>query len=366
MSENSWLDQTQYDMLKRCSEKKDMTEWNDWRKKNPDVDIQLRGACFREFFLEGVNFIKATVRYKENETIDYTGEVHLEKTNFESARLNGAWFADAVLKKAVFWHATGNVDFHEADLEEADLSVAKLQGSHFNDAILINSLILSSRLEGATFTDAKMMGCKVRYSIVDGATMFLRVAVNKFTPNQRFTDFEGTSLANARIDPGTRQLLEYNIRRMNWENWYKVHQIIEWPLRFFWWISDYGLLTGRIILTFFALAILFALTYFTFECCCIGVVEGLTIEQDMSRWSAYSLALVRSLYFSIVTMTTTGFGDLRANPLNIWGHVLITLQVLLGYVLLGALITRFAVLFSAGGPVGRFEQYMKAEKVSGS
>jgi hypothetical protein len=29
-------------------------------------------------------------------------------------------------------------------------------------------------------------------------------------------------------------------------------------------------------------------------------------------------------------------------------------QVILGYVLLGALVTRFAVLFSAGGPAGKF------------
>ena len=30
------------------------------------------------------------------------------------------------------------------------------------------------------------------------------------------------------------------------------------------------------------------------------------------------------------------------------------IQVLLGYVMLGALVTRFAVLFTAGGPAGEF------------
>jgi hypothetical protein len=34
--------------------------------------------------------------------------------------------------------------------------------------------------------------------------------------------------------------------------------------------------------------------------------------------------------------------------------VLLALQVFLGYVLLGALVTRFAVLFTAGGPAGTF------------
>jgi hypothetical protein len=65
-------------------------------------------------------------------------------------------------------------------------------------------------------------------------------------------------------------------------------------------------------------------------------------------------ALVRAVYFSVVTMTTLGFGDLYANPLRIAGHILLAIQVILGYVLLGALITRFAVLFTAGGPAGKF------------
>ncbi len=60
---------------------------------------------------------------------------------------------------------------------------------------------------------------------------------------------------------------------------------------------------------------------------------------------------VRPVYFSIVTMTTLGFGDMYANKGSIAGHVILALQVILGYVLLGALVTRFAVLFTAGGTV---------------
>jgi len=35
-------------------------------------------------------------------------------------------------------------------------------------------------------------------------------------------------------------------------------------------------------------------------------------------------------------------------------RILFPYQVILGYVLLGALVTRFAVLFTAGGPTGKF------------
>jgi hypothetical protein len=53
-------------------------------------------------------------------------------------------------------------------------------------------------------------------------------------------------------------------------------------------------------------------------------------------------------------MTTLGFGDMYANAHSVWGHILLSVQVILGYVLLGALVTRFAVLFTAGGPAGKF------------
>jgi hypothetical protein len=36
--------------------------------------------------------------------------------------------------------------------------------------------------------------------------------------------------------------------------------------------------------------------------------------------------------------------------------VILAVEVILGYVLLGALVTRFAVLFTAGGPAGTFSK----------
>ncbi len=51
-----------------------------------------------------------------------------------------------------------------------------------------------------------------------------------------------------------------------------------------------------------------------------------------------------------------GFGDMYAQANSVWGHFLLMIQVLLGYVMLGALVTRFAVLFTAGGPAGEFSK----------
>ncbi len=171
------------------------------------------------------------------------------------------------------------------------------------------------------------------------------------------TDLTGVALDVARIDPGTKQLLEYNIRRKSWTDWYRSHRVRKWLVKPFWWISDYGLSTGRIVATFFILAVLFAAIYANFECWASpGVVSNLSVEAHLPLWHYCLLLIIRPVYFSVVTMTTLGFGDMYANSQSFWGHILLTLQVLLGYVLLGALVTRFAVLFTAGGPAGKFAE----------
>ncbi len=65
------------------------------------------------------------------------------------------------------------------------------------------------------------------------------------------------------------------------------------------------------------------------------------------------LILLRAVYFSIVTMTTLGFGDMFAAPNHFLGYPLLIGQVLLGYVLLAALVTRIAVLFTTVSPARR-------------
>lgn len=292
--------QKQYEMLLRCSEKKDMTEWNEWRKQHPGEDIDLAIAN-----LENVNL----------------GDAHLEGAYFGGANLKDADFFFAHLEGAKFWFT---------HLEKAKLLFAHLQGAEFIEA----------HLEGACFENA----------IVDGSTLFDHCKVNRYGENDRYTDFSGVGLDSARIEPGTKQLLEYNIRRKNWEEWYKEGPWWEKiPERLFvqpfWWMSNYGRSVSRIVACFFGLAVLFAIVYWLWPSC-VMVKEA--VGDIRGFWHA--------LYFSVVTMTTLGFGDIAANPDSWWGQTLLMVQVILGYVLLGALVTRFAVLFMAGGPAGKFTQ----------
>ena len=122
-----------------------------------------------------------------------------------------------------------------------------------------------------------------------------------------------------------------------------MRQLLTSPVRLFWLLSDYGRSTIRILAAFLGLAIAFAVAYWAKPDCVMvnGQVGGL-------------VSFLHGLYFSVVTMTTLGFGDIAANPSSSCGQVLLMLQVFCGYFVLGAIITRLSILFTAGGPTGRF------------
>jgi len=328
-------DLDQYEMLKQCSEKKDMTEWNQWRSHYPTQDVLLEGADFKECWLRGV-FLNT------RGSSHFSGEVHLEGANLSHAHLTDANFECSRMESA---------QLYAADLTRSRFWLAHLEGAFLNGACLEEAQLNSSYLKSAIFYRARVKGAKFTAAIVDSGTSFWGLKINRHHGNCKGTNFTGVGLRTVRIDPGTKQLIEYNIRRMNWEDWYKKHFWLKWLVKPFWWISDYGLRTWRTIVTFFLLAFLFALIYWLWPSCVmvnreVGDVRGL--------WHA--------LYFSVVTMTTLGFGDIAANPDSWAGQTLLMVQVILGYVLLGALVTRFAVLFTAGGPAGKFADEKEEDK----
>ena len=289
------FNQEHYDRLIECSKKgpEGIKEWNKWRVEDPSEDIWLQGAYLEREKLQGVD-------------LQFT---KLQGANLENAKLQGA-------------------ELHRIKLQGANLQFANLQGATFFEA----------NLQGANLHFAKLQGAKFMGAIVNGSTNFLGCEIDENT------DFSETALENTRIESGTKYRLKYNIRRMKWKDWYKKHRFRQWPVKLFWSISNYGISTLRITIWFFILAIAFALVYY--------FVPGLI--KDLHGTGNWYSDLVRACYFSVVTMTTLGFGDMFANKQSMTGHILLMVQVIWGYVLLGALVTRLAVLFTSDGPAGSF------------
>ncbi|MHC4644477.1 MAG: pentapeptide repeat-containing protein [Planctomycetota bacterium] len=427
----------QYEILIRCSQKKDIAEWNLWRQQHRRTEIlleaaELKGACLhsanlkhawlkdadlREANLEGADLDGACLQgaYLTGANLKRTYLYHarLEGAYLNSAGLEGADLTDAFLEGAYLRRADlrntklrggcfKHADLLQAHLEGANLEHAHFEGADLSDSHLEGAIMATAHLQDANLSRAyldgadltrahlehanlmytNLRGATVRYThleraflveaglqgacfeqaIVDGATSLWNCHVD------RHSDFRGVGLEGIRIDPGTKQLLQYNVRRMNWEAWYRdQHCLLRWAVSRFWYISDYGLSTKKIIATFFKWTLVFAAVYYLWGFVDYhlvgikdhpGIVSQLFVLENAQEPVSPYLVPFRALYFSVVTMTTLGFGDMYANPHSflrgLSGNILLALQVILGYVLLGALVTRVAVLFTAGGPAAKF------------
>ena len=357
----------QLELLVKCSKAKNIDEWNQYRKENTDVEIWLQGADLRNAYLEGANLNFASLEgaYLNEALLEgaYLTEALLEGADLCNAHLEDAHLNFASLEGARLCQAhLGGADLNFASLEGANLNMthmecsnlsgANLEGAQFYRAHLEGASLFKAHLEGADFDAAHLEGAKFRGAIVDGATQIWRCNVDKET------DFTGVDLDSANIEPILKPYLQYSRRRIEWKRWYKNgpwwHHFTMRPLAWLFWLtSDYGRSTPRIFACFFGLALLFAAVYFYGAAVASQPSEGLVANLgyvDGERVVGWWLLLLRSAYFSIVTMTTLGFGDMHANPDSYWGHVFLMLQVLLGYVLLGTIISRLAILSTTDGP----------------
>ena len=79
------------------------------------------------------------------------------------------------------------------------------------------------------------------------------------------------------------------------------------------------------------IAVVFAFIYHTFGC------DSITFSVDMAGKQPDLRAY---LYYSVVTFTTLGFGDII--PKTNWARLAVGAEVVLGYVMLGGLISIFA------------------------
>lgn len=362
-------DVEQYDRLQNCSSQKDMTDWNKWREENKETLVNLKGIEFGcGDYLEGADLREAHLEGA------YLNEVNLKGAHLEHAHLEGAELENAIFKKAYL---------KDAHLEGAKLMYAKLENASLNGAHLERADLTFAHLEGAELKKAHLKDAIFKGVAVDGKTLIWDCK------DGEKTDFTGVGLDSARISPILKERLKNNIRRIKWQDYCRAKaeefqeqkeqkgwkwrrrwrvRLKRWwtiltrsPVWLFWQISNYGSSTTRIVYLFFICAFMFACLYWIWGLIDgQGIIANLFVDCNSPCGSAVYIdplfLFVRALYFSIVTMTTLGFGDMHAlsdsHALigSYAGHIALMIQVLLGYILLGALITRFAVLFTSSGP----------------
>jgi len=125
--------------------------WNEWRDKNPNVDIDLNLAYLRRENLDNFNLSNVNLEAANLKEAFLTGadlrEAKLASTNLEGADLWNAKLTGADLRKT---HLSG------ASLDDADLRGADLRG-----AILLGASLVRTSVEGAKLSGSWVYGINI-------------------------------------------------------------------------------------------------------------------------------------------------------------------------------------------------------------
>lgn len=270
----------------------------------------------------------------------------LEGTRLVGANLTGASLFEADLTEADL----STADLCGANLESAKLSRAALGMARLCDARLVLAQLDGASLVGADLTGAQLAGCDLANVRLDRATLkgadlsraSLKGAelhtVEVADANFFHADLAGACLSEIR---GFRQaawlgvelrdvefrgafLCRNEILDQNYlEDFRKSSRGNAWIYWFWKMTSDCGRSLLRWTLCIAAVTITFAVVY-SF----VGVDYG-DHRTPLSP-----------LYFSIVTITTLGYGDVL--PITWVAQLAVMTQVVIGYVMLGGLISLFA------------------------
>jgi len=147
-------------------------DWNNWRKINPEKEIDLTGADLAGVDLSGIDLSYAIL----NE-VDLTGatlwRANLSMSDLQNANLVDGNFGGSLFRFSNLSYANcQNVGFHECDLFAINLSKSNLRGAN-----LVSANMYNADLSGADMTDSKLMFAslvmaRMQQTKLDGSSVY--------------------------------------------------------------------------------------------------------------------------------------------------------------------------------------------------
>ncbi|WP_202371066.1 pentapeptide repeat-containing protein [Pseudomonas sp. MWU318] len=146
-----------YELLLRCAQKEDFSEWNDFVSISDDI-IKLRGADLSGLTLtsilltnkkgKGADLYAANLENSKIDTIDFS-EVHLSKANFRNAKISNCLFSESTCIKTNFTSATFVlVNFSRANLHQANFRKTEFYECDFYEALFTMANVESAKFMG--------------------------------------------------------------------------------------------------------------------------------------------------------------------------------------------------------------------------
>jgi len=288
----------------------------------PREDERIDGAVFDRCVIDGIEWFESCT---------------LIGAEFTQVDLREASFAEADLREATFDNVDAvNVSFNGTNLEDASMIESDVRSADFRDARLDQTAFRHVRISRETAFGEKTI---YERELADSETPRATAQAAIWAYHQIRALHQDNALP---IEARQYQLAEKDVRRrVSWIDDAYVAALRAEGSR---WITGYGLSPWRVLATGTAVVVLSAILYPTTGGLVETVVDG--GEPESITWSVeepsdrpvFFLGTVffRSLYFSIVTFTTLGYGDIR--PVGDVARTVAGIEAVLGQALLALLV----------------------------
>ena len=235
-----------------------------------------------------------------------------------------------------------NVVFHEANFHnEVNFRRALFQGTldctgtWFTDATAFNN---ATFLSAANFTAAQFVNVAAFRDVQYIPDTLLHAVKAKLGRRQhRPTEFY---LDSRHVDEVGNPFFKRHVADQQFIRAFSQANPV--LARLWCWSSDYGRSLGLWAFWSLFFAFLFSLAYMPLPTWAPTWMQNIApqFHQSTGAYSGEPLTFWNCFYFSIVTFTTLGFGDIVAD--NTTARLFVTLEVIFGYMMLGGLISIFS------------------------
>lgn len=313
-------------------------DWENFLSKKSAAPMVFAGADLSEIDLEGRNLSGH----------DFTGadffEGKLSSANLKHAKLantdlSGADLSSSGLYKASLTSATmtaanlGGADLTEADLSSTDLRGTNLVGADLTGANLRDADLTNADLRDACLAHANITGASLRTARIEGANITGIVYGCFKDMGGRYLGIRGLDsvYGNALFvrdakDQDYIDTLESSISALP-DSFAKTIEVILFRA---WGLFDHGRSLLKVGVYAFVLATFYGMIY-SFD---------MWLDWGMMDYSNSAQSWFTPFYYSMVTYTTLGYGDVTAE--NVYGEMLVISEVVLGYFTLGLLLSIIA------------------------
>jgi hypothetical protein len=288
---------------------------------------------------EGERIDGAIVRTVTLNEVELFSDTQLLDADIHDVRLRYADFSDADLRRAEF----NGVDAFGASFRGADLEDVEICDTDLRSATLIDARLYQIQFSDTRVDQRTAFGPKLSYEqLIDERAADAdekEIAEYSEAATWSYRQIEDLFSRNADPVPTTK----YFVREKD------TRRKVAWELRNYFravkmegsrWVMLYGTSPARVIgtsaLVILLCAMLFPLTGGIQE---TGAQTSITYTLEQPEDTAYPVLLtvfLKSLYFSVVTFATLGFGDI--NPVGSFARFLAGMESLIGTLLMALLV----------------------------